>query len=410
MSALTGRHVVLGVSGSIACYRACDVVRELRGLGATVRVAPTTSAQAFVTAKTFESLSGAPVLTTALDVEQGRIPHVEEAYRASVIVVAPASANTIAKMAAGFADEAILSLLLSFQGPVVVAPAMETNMWNHPATQANVAILKERGVIVVGPVAGPLASGREGYGRLSTVADIVEHTIQAATPQTLAGRRFVVTAGPTVEDIDPVRSLTNRSSGKMGFAVAQSLARRGADVALVHGPTKVTAPTTKGITAHPVRSAAQMAAMTLGLVDDIERPVDGCVLAAAVADFTPTHVETSKLKKKDGAPQIELEKTVDILATLGAKKPRVGVLVGFAAETQDVEAAAEEKRQRKGCDLVIGNDVSGTTTGFDVDFNRLYLAWNATIAAPRWTEVMPKSEAADVIAQAIETLLAKRTR
>jgi phosphopantothenoylcysteine decarboxylase/phosphopantothenate--cysteine ligase len=401
MQRLAGRHVVVGVSGSIAAYRACDVVRELRAQGASVRVAPTKGAQAFVTPLTFEALSGQPCLTTSLELDEGKIPHVEEAYRAAVVVVAPASADVLAKMAAGFADEAILSLLLSFAGPVVVAPAMETHMWWHPATQANLATLKARGVTVVDPDEGSLASGRVGRGRLAPVTRIVETALQAATAPTLAGRRVVVSAGPTVEAIDPARTITNRSSGKMGLQVARALALRGATVELVHGPVTVPVPDTPGIVHHPVRSAAQMAERVFALTDT---GVDAVVMAAAVADFTPTNPADQKLKKQDGPPTITLSPTTDILATLGARADRPFALVGFAAETQHIEAAAAEKRARKGCDVVVGNDVGAADTGFDVDTNRLYFA-RRDAAASAWTPLLSKEACAEAVADEVEGLL-----
>jgi phosphopantothenoylcysteine decarboxylase/phosphopantothenate--cysteine ligase len=403
MQRLHGKHFVVGVGGSIACYRACDLVRDLRALGATVRVAPTKAAQAFVTPLAFEALSAQPCLLTSLDLDHGRIPHVEEAYKAAAVVVAPASADLLAKMAAGFADEAILSLLLSFTGPVVVAPAMETHMWNHPATQANIATLRARGVVVVEPEAGPLASGRTGQGRLAPIATIVEAALHATTPATLKGRRLVVTAGPTVEDIDPVRSITNRSSGKMGVAVARALALRGADVELVHGPIRIDVPPTPGLVRHAVRSAAEMAARTFALVDD-ERGVDGCVLSAAVADFSPVKA-LQKLKKTDGAPVITLLPTTDILATLGARSERRFALVGFAAETNDVERYADDKRVRKHCDLVVGNDVSAAGSGFDVDTNRIFLARDPARGPSVWLEPTSKEACAEAVADEVMALL-----
>lgn len=405
MQRLTGLHVVVGVSGSIAAYRACDVIRELRAHGATVRVAPTKGAQAFVTPLTFEALSGQPCLTTSLDLDDGRIPHVEEAYRAAVVVVAPASADALAKMAAGFADEAILSLLLSFAGPVVVAPAMETQMWSHPATQQNLQTLKARGVVVVEPDEGPLASGRVGRGRLAPVTRIVETVLRAAIPQTLAGHRVVVTAGPTVEDIDPARTLTNRSSGKMGLQVARALALRGAAVELVRGPVTVPAPDTPGIAHHPVRSAAQMAERVFALVDGNQTAA--VVMAAAVADFTPTNRAGQKIKKADGPPTIDLSPTTDILATLGSRAERTFALIGFAAETERVEQAAAEKRARKHCDVVVGNDVGASNTGFDVDTNRVYFA-RKDEAASTWTPLLSKEACAEAIVDEVEALLKGR--
>lgn len=400
MQRLGGLHIVVGVAGSVAAYRAADVVRDLRALGASVRVAPTRGAQAFVTPLLFEALSGQPCLTTSLDIDHGRIPHVEEAYRAAAVVVAPASADVLAKMAAGFADEAILSLLLSFTCPVLVAPAMETHMWAHPATQQNIETLRRRGVVVVGPVSGPLASGRTGSGRLADVADIVAAVVDAVVAKDLAGVRALVTAGPTAEAIDPVRAITNRSSGKMGLAVAHELALRGAVVDVVHGPLKVPSPRGARTTAIAVTSAQQMADAVFARVD--ADAYDVAVCAAAVADFTPSSPAAHKIKKGEGPPPlITLVPTVDILKTLGAHARRPRVLVGFAAETQNVEANAEKKRREKNCTFVVGNDVSEAGVGFDVDDNRVYLAG----AAPRWLEKMSKADAARAIVDEIAAAL-----
>jgi phosphopantothenoylcysteine decarboxylase/phosphopantothenate--cysteine ligase len=402
---LGGVHVVVGVAGSVACYRACDVIRVLRASGATVRAAPSRGAQAFVTPLLLEALSGAPCLLSSLDIEQGRIPHVEEAARARVVVVAPASADLLARMAAGFADEAILSLLLSFAGPVVVAPAMETHMWLHPATQENIATLRRRGVIVVGPVEGPLASGRSGAGRLAPVEDIVEAVTAAAVERDLDGVRAVVTAGPTVEAIDPVRSITNRSSGRMGVAVARALALRGAQVTLVHGPLRDPLPHTPRLASIAVRSAAEMAGATFSAVD---AGCDVAILAAAVADYTPSRVASQKLKKDAGAPALELVRTTDILASLGARASPP-LLVGFAAETERVEEAAAEKRARKNCALVVGNDVSGAdaAAGFDVDTNRVFFARDPAHGLSEWLPTLSKDAVAWRLADEVRTLLGR---
>ena len=403
MQRFTGTHVVVGVAGSIAAYRACDLVRGLRAQGASVRVAPTRSAQAFVTPLLFEALSGRPCLLTALDVEQGRIPHVEEAYQARVVVVCPATADILARMAAGFADEALLSLLLSFQGPVIVAPAMESHMWSHPATQENVATLKARGVVFVGPVEGPLASGRSGQGRLAAIDDVIEGALAAVLPRDFQGKRVLVTAGPTVEDLDPVRSLTNRSSGKMGLMIARELALRGAAVDVVHGPVKVAVPGTPGLRAIAVRSATEMAEAVVARASH----VDVAILAAAVADFRPRSVAALKIKKTDGPPTVDLVPTTDILLTLGQSRAagQGPLLVGFAAETDDVENRAHEKRERKGCALVIGNDVSAAGSGFDVDTNRVFLARDPRRGLSLWLPLMSKEEVAVRVVDEIRSLL-----
>lgn len=405
---LAGKRVLVGVGGSIAAYRACDVVRRLRELGATVRVAPTRAACAFVTPMTFEALSGLPCLGGVLDVEHGRIPHVEEAHASDLVLVSAATADLIAKMAHGLADEALLATLLAFAGPVVVAPAMESHMWSHPATQANVATLKDRGVQLVGPVEGPLASGRSGAGRMAPVDDLVEAAIWAVCDKDLAGQRLVITAGPTVEDLDPVRFLSNRSSGRMGVALAVQAARRGAQVALVHGPLRVPVPSVPGLTAVPVRSAAQMHEETT----DRAARADAAILCAAVADARPRTLAKEKLKKSKGELRsVELVPTRDILADLGAarkkKKAKRPVLVGFAAETGDVLTYARGKLTQKGCDLICANDVAEAGSGFDVDTNRMLLVWHND---ERWLPQASKDEVAWTILDEVTALLSRTTR
>jgi len=404
MQRLSGFSIVVGVSGSIAAYRAADVVRDLRARGARVRVAPTRGAQAFVTPLLFEALSGEPCLLTSLDVDHGKIPHVEEAYGAKAVVVAPASADILAKMAAGLADEAVLSLLLSFTGPVIVAPAMETNMWSHPATQQNVATLIARGVIVVGPTSGPLASGRSGSGRLAAVDDIVEAIVAAVVAKDLVGVRALVTAGPTVEDLDPVRAITNRSSGKMGLLVARELALRGAVVDVVHGPVKTAVPSTPGLRAIAVRSANEMADAVFARVANVG--YDVAVFAAAVADFTPRVVAAQKIKKgAGGLAAVELVATTDILKTVGTGAGRPSILVGFAAETTNVEQSAHKKRREKACSFVVANDVSEAGSGFDVDTNRVFLARDPEEAS-LWLPAMGKEAVAARIVDEIVRLRA----
>lgn len=370
MEPLQGKHVVLGVSGSIAAYKACELARQLVAESARVRVAPTRSATRFVTPLTFEALTGTPCLEDVLDMEDGRIPHIEEAYAADLVMVAPATANFIAKMAHGMADEALLATLLSVRAPVVIAPAMETRMWRHPATQENVELLRSRGAIIVEPDEGKLASGREGEGRLATVERIVEAGRRALTEPDLERRHIIITAGPTAEDIDPVRYLTNRSSGRMGFALATAASRRGALVTLVHGPTSAPLPTGQGIELVPVRSAQQMHDAVMEVLE--ERRVDAAILSAAVADFRPEGVKTEKIKKDEGGLELSFERTPDILAAVGRREDRP-VLVGFAAETSDVAANARKKLEEKRCDLICANDVSAPGVGFDSEDNHLVL-------------------------------------
>jgi phosphopantothenoylcysteine decarboxylase / phosphopantothenate---cysteine ligase len=404
MDRLDGRHVLVGVGGSIAAYRACEVVRGLKELGASVRVAPTKAAAQFVTPLTFEALSGEPCLGGVLDMEGGKIPHVEEAYRADAAVLVPATADLLAKVAHGFADEALLATLLSLRGPLVIAPAMETRMWEHPATDENVKTLRGRNALFVGPVEGPLASGRSGKGRLASVEEILLHVVYALAPKDLQGRRFVITAGPTAEDIDPVRFLTNRSSGKMGTALARAAALRGARVDLVHGPMRAPVPSMPGIVAFPVRSALEMLDATLSLI----HATDAALLCAAVADAKPVVYNAKKLKKTKGElAAIELTATEDILGTLGTHPAREQlVLVGFAAETGDVEKYARDKLVRKNCDLVCANDVSETGSGFDVETNRMLLVKKS--GEDEWLPPSSKAEAAHRILDEVAALLAGR--
>lgn len=365
---LGGKQVLLGVSGSIAAYKACDLARQLVAEGARVRVAPTRAATRFVTPLTFEALTKAPCLTDVLAMEDGRIPHVEEAYDADLVVVAPATANVIAKMAHGMADEALLATLLSVRAPVVVAPAMETRMWRHPATQENVELLRSRGAILVDPDDGKLASGREGEGRLASLERILEAARRALTEPDLERRHIVITAGPTAEDIDPVRYLTNRSSGRMGFALATAASRRGALVTLVHGRTSAPLPTGQGIELVSVRSAQDMHDAVMATLD--ERRVDAAILSAAVADFRPRAAKTEKIKKESGGLEVAFERTPDILAALGKREDRP-VLVGFAAETSNLAENAQRKLEEKRCDLICANDVSAPGLGFDSEENHL---------------------------------------
>jgi phosphopantothenoylcysteine decarboxylase/phosphopantothenate--cysteine ligase len=406
MDRLDGRHILVGVGGSIAAYRACDVVRRLKELGATVRVAPTKAASAFVTNLTFEALSGEPVLGGVLEMEQGKIPHIEEAYRADAAVIVPATADLIAKVAHGFADEVLLATLLSLRGPLVVAPAMETRMWDHPATLENVRTLRGRNALFVGPIDGPLASGRSGKGRMATVDDIVEHVLYALAPKDLQGTRLIITAGPTVEDVDPVRYLTNRSSGKMGTALARQAALRGARVDLVHGPMRAAVPATPGVVAYPVRSASEMLDAVLSLV----HATDAALLCAAVADAKPLTYRQKKLKKTHGELEaIQLTPTPDILATLGSHPARNNlVLVGFAAETDDVEKYARDKLVRKACDLICANDVSEQGSGFDVDTNRVLLVRKH--GKEEWLPELSKDAAADRILDEVVSLLSSSDR
>jgi phosphopantothenoylcysteine decarboxylase/phosphopantothenate--cysteine ligase len=366
-SPLEGRRVLLGVTGGIAAYKACILVRLLRLQGASVRVVMTRSAERFVGPATFAALSDHRVYTDLFE-EPGVVLHVRLAHEADIAVVAPATANVIAKLAQGVADDLLTSTLLEATCPLVLAPAMHTGMWEHPATQANVDALASRGARIVGPAHGSLAAGDEGTGRMTEpegIVQAIEDVLSSAGD--LAGRRIVVTAGPTWEPIDPVRFVGNRSTGKMGFAVAAEAFERGAAVTLVVGPGTVEPPA--GPTVVRVTTAEEMRRAVLDAAAD----ADAVVMAAAVADFKPETSADDKLKKDLGPPQVRLVPTADILLEL--RKAELGprgdtVLVGFAAETRDVEASGREKLRRKGVQLLVANEVGREGTGFGSDTNR----------------------------------------
>ncbi|MFO8076518.1 MAG: bifunctional phosphopantothenoylcysteine decarboxylase/phosphopantothenate--cysteine ligase CoaBC [Actinomycetota bacterium] len=366
--ALAGRHVLLGVTGGIAAYKAAALARALRRGGASVQAVLTASAERFVGPATFEGLTGRPVPT---DVFAGahEVPHVALAREADVAVIAPATANVLAKLATGLADDLLSSVAACLTCPLVVAPAMHTEMWRHPATQANVATLAARGARIVGPAEGELAGGDVGEGRLAEEAEILAAVAAALAGPVgpLAGRRVVVTAGGTREPIDAVRYLANRSSGKMGFALAAELCDRGAEVDLVSAPTALSPP--PGARLHAVETAEEMRAAVHAAAEG----ADAVVKAAAVADWRPVAPLAGKRKKGDDAPvSLELEPTADILAELGAAKAG-RVLVGFAAETDDAEANGRAKLAAKGLDLVVVNRVDAPDAGFGADTNRAVL-------------------------------------
>jgi phosphopantothenoylcysteine decarboxylase/phosphopantothenate--cysteine ligase len=371
---LAGRRIVLGVCGGIAAYKAAEVTRLLVKAGAEVRVVMTKSAREFVTPLTFQTLSGHPVGTDLFDLTQeSEIGHIQLAERAELVLVAPATANTIAKFAAGMADDLLTTLALVTRAPMLLAPAMNVNMWEHPITQDNMRRLTTLGrVHVVGPGDGFLACKMVGPGRLAEPADIAEAAGRLLTPRDLAGRRVLVTAGPTHEAIDPVRFISNRSSGKMGYAIARAAAARGAEVTLVTGPTALAAPL--GVELVRVASADE-----LGDATTVRAPhTDVLVMSAAVADFSLKHIAGAKLKKDDlgEAPHLDLKRNRDVLTELArARKERPEhhrpVLVGFAAETERLEDHARGKLRAKGCDLVVANDVSQPDAGFEVDTNRV---------------------------------------
>jgi phosphopantothenoylcysteine decarboxylase / phosphopantothenate---cysteine ligase len=365
------RTVVLCVGGGIAAYKACDVARLVVKGGGTVRVAMTPAATRFVGPLTFQALSGAPVLVDLLDAAaEATYGHLALARAADLVVVAPATADLLARIRAGMADDAVTTTVLASSCPILLAPAMNTRMWRNAATQENLAALRGRGMQVIGPASGELADGDVGEGRLAEPQEIAVAASRLLGQLDLAGRRVLVTAGPTREPIDPVRFISNPSSGKMGYAIARVAARRGAQVTLVSGPTALADP--PGVATERVETAEQMARAVEAHVAGI----DLFVAAAAVSDYRPAQSAPHKIKKREADETLTLARTPDILAGLGARfagKAGAPVLVGFAAETEEVIARAREKLKRKGCDLVVANKVGGPGAGFGGDTNRVAL-------------------------------------
>jgi phosphopantothenoylcysteine decarboxylase / phosphopantothenate---cysteine ligase len=384
-SPLDGRRVLLGVTGGIAAYKAALLARLLVGAGADVTVVMTRAAERLVGPDTFAALTGHPALTSLWD-RPGEVVHVRLAHDHDVAVIAPATANVIAKLANGLSDDLLTSTMAEFEGPVVIAPAMHSGMWRHAATLRNVRTLEGDGVSFIGPVTGALAHGDSGLGRFAEPEDIVREVERALDAsghdRDLTGRVIVVTAGPTFEPIDPVRFIGNRSSGKMGMAIAAEARSRGAEVRLILGPGTVQAP--PGITPIHVSTAEEMRAAVLAEAEG----ADAVVMAAAVADFRPKAPAADKLKKELGAPDLGLEPTPDILAELGERRVPGRVLVGFAAETGDVVVAGRQKLERKHLDLLVANEVGRPGTGFGADTNHAaILAASGDDAAMReWTK------------------------
>ena len=388
--------MLLGVSGGIAAYKAALVARLLRAAGADVSVVLTEAATRFIGPDTFAALTGKPAHTSLWD-RPGEVLHVRLAREADVAVVAPATANVMAKLAHGHADDLLSATLLEATCPLLIAPAMHTGMWEHPATQANVGILRDRGVISIGPAIGPLAHGDEGIGRLAEPEDIVAAVRGALAANDLAGRRLLLTSGPTHEPIDPVRFVGNRSTGKMGAALAVEALGRGAAVTAVLGPGASMPP---GVEVVSVQTAEEMRDAVLDRFDD----ADAVVMAAAVADFRPKAFADQKLKKDAGVPELILEPTPDILGELGERRADQ-VLVGFAAETEDLEQAGRRKLDAKGLDLVVVNLVGREGTGFGADTNEaLLLGVTGDVPLRRWT----KRELARTVIDRVATLLDAR--
>lgn len=361
---LSGKTVVLGVTGGIAAYKALEITSRLKKLGANVRVVMSENARAFVAPLSFETLSGNPVYISSFEKGAWEIEHISLAKSADLMLVAPATANLIGKHAHGIADDLLTTTLLAVTAPVLLAPAMNAAMYRHPATQANLEVLRGRGVRMVGPDCGRLACGDEDIGRMSEPGAIVDEVVRLlSVKQDLLGKKIVVTAGPTREALDPVRFLTNRSSGRMGYAIAEAARNRGADVTLVSGP--VSLPEPGGVRVLRVSSTQDLFEALTGL----SKGADCVIQAAAPADFTARRVAGQKIKKTGDSLTLELVKTPDIAMALGQAKTPGQVLVAFAAETNDVLANAREKLLKKNADLLVANDVTAPGAGFDVETN-----------------------------------------
>lgn len=399
---LEARRILLGVTGSIAAYKAAELASQLTQAGAQVDAVLTEAAQRFVSALTFQSLTGRQAYTEAdLWGTEAHVLHVGLAQGADLLVIAPATADTLAKLAQGRADTLLTLTALAATCPLLLAPAMDAGMYGHPATQANLEILRSRGAILVGPAEGRMASGLVGPGRMVEAAELLGH-IRLALGRSgpLAGRRVVVTAGGTQEPLDPVRALTNHSSGKQGYALAQAALDRGAQVTLISAPTALAAPI--GAQVISIRTAAQMGEALLPAAAQ----ADALLMAAAVADFRPARPSEQKHKRGRGTPELKLEPTVDLLAQvmeLRGRSARPQVVVGFAAESQDLVQNARAKLEAKGLSLVVANDITAPDAGFAADTNQVTLLHPEGRVEP--LPLMSKAAVAEVVLDRVVELL-----
>lgn len=386
---LTGKCVVVGVTGGIAAYKACEVVSRLKKLNADVRVIMTRNATEFVQPLTFQSLSHNPVsVDTFANIQTWEIEHIALAQRADLFIIAPATANIIGKLACGIADDMLSTTVMATRAPVLIAPAMNTAMLENPATQQNIRTLESRGMRMIAPGVGMLACGTSGAGRMSEPEQIVAAAVEALRPrEDFAGLAVVVTAGPTAEPLDPVRFITNRSSGKMGYALAEAARARGADVTLISGPTALDAPA--GVNVVRIRTTQELYDAVMA-----HASADVVIQAAAPADYRAREVSPTKIKRTGETLTVELVPNPDIAAALGERKRAGQTLVGFAAETNDVVANAQGKLRRKSLDLIVANDVTRAGAGFDVDTNIITLI---DAESTRELPLMTKREAADRI-------------
>jgi phosphopantothenoylcysteine decarboxylase/phosphopantothenate--cysteine ligase len=400
MTIFSGKHLLLGITGSIAAYKAAELASKLTQAGAQVDCILTPAAEKFVTPLTFQSVTGQKAFTDAdLWGGQAHVLHVGLGQGADLLVIAPCTANTLGKLAHGIADNLLTITALAARCPLLVAPAMDVGIYTHPATQENVRILSERGVHFAGPVEGRMASGLVGKGRLVEPAELLGHIrLVMGHPGALAGRKIVVTAGGTQEPLDPVRVLTNKSSGKQGYALAQAAIDAGATVILVSTPTALPAPV--GVRLLLVTTSEQMLEAVLAESSG----ADALIMAAAVADFRPKFVAENKLKKRDGIPQVDLEVAPDILlavAAPGVRRPRV--VIGFAAESRDLIQNAEDKMKSKNLDMIVANDISAPDSGFGVDTNRVTLLFPGAGRQP--LSLMSKEQVAETIIARLAMLL-----
>ncbi len=398
---LKGKKIVLGVTGGIAAYKAAEFVRLLVKQEAQVHVVMTENAQRFITPLTFQTLSGHPVMTDPFALlDQTEIGHIALADLAELVVILPATANIIGKIASGIADDFLSTMVMASKAPVLVVPSMNVNMWESQALQRNVQTLKERGIHFVEPGVGELACHWYGKGRLAELEEVIEKIEEIFSPKDLKGVKILITAGPTQEPLDPVRFLTNRSSGKMGYALAKVARRRGAEVTLVTGPTSLPLPH-RDISSVSVRTAEEMRKAVL------ER-FDGCsvlIKAAAVSDYRPKVRSPRKLKKSEVSLTLELERTVDILKEAGKRKGN-RVLIGFAAETEDLISNATEKLKEKNLDLIVVNDVTKAGAGFGVETNQVKILFPS--GKVKDLPLMSKEEVSERILDEVAQLLKQK--
>jgi phosphopantothenoylcysteine decarboxylase/phosphopantothenate--cysteine ligase len=398
VSDLQGKRIILGVTGSIAAYKAAELASQLTQMGALPDVILTPAAEKFIASLTFQSVTGRRAYTEAdLWGGEAHVLHVGVGHSADLLVIAPCTANTIASLAHGLANNLLTITALAAQCPVLIAPAMDGGMLDHPATQENLAKLRERGATIIGPAEGHLASGLSGKGRLLEAAEIIGHIrLLLGRGGRLAGRKVVISAGGTQEPLDPVRVLSNRSSGKQGYALAQAAIDLGAQVTLITAPSALKAPVGACVVA--VETAQQM----LEAVSSACPGADALIMAAAVADFRPKKTAMDKLKTRDGVPHLELEATEDILKSLGGKQ-RPRLVVGFAAESRDLLDNAAEKLKSKRLDLIVANDISAKDSGFGSDTNRVTLIYSTGTTEP--LPLAGKSEVAELILERVAGLL-----